>query len=360
MDNSHFLEVFKSFNIPEESFPIVEQHLNNRGICTEEDVVNRGSEIQPICHIAVIINAVKKGGSVANVGEDLAKGFRDLLISKDDVRFFIPYDFIAFYIFEDSHVYKVDMVEEAYDEIIYGPNHDFFECQKEVDDPIDDDLQNNIEIIFKKILRHIFLAIHQKQYILENIGQAKEEVVKLKEDLNNLKEEATQLSKKSKNISARIQHTTGNYVAILGIFATIIFAVVGGINLFDSAAKYIRVKNEFILYVSTGFLALSLIIYFLFTWVHRLSSVDKLAFPIEAGILGKIEYVFEKYGFLMFLIVLLLIIYSTLFTNFFSREDGVTKKMSLSSYENFFEDPPANISLYPKSGIKFITTSTLR
>lgn len=373
MGNSHLLGVIDTFNIPNESVLIVESHLRSMGICVDKDMSGRGDEISFICHIAKIIHSIKIG-STPSVGDDLGSSFRELMIEELE-NFFIPYDFIAYYIFQDKDKYEANKIEQAYNDIINAPNTTYFEKKWPTHELYsEDDRPEKISVIFKKIQRHILLAIHQKQYILANIDQAKKDVMDLQKEIESLKtsanelnDQAEELGKNSEilkaqadslktqadNTSKRLQHATGNYVAILGIFATIIFAVVGGINLFESAAKYIRFKNEFILYVSTGVLTLSLIIYFLFTWVDRLSGGSLPKYPDTP----KPEYFLRKYGFFIFIVTLILI---TVITIWRSYPEESIKKVSSPPYNWITDTFPENANFFINDRPKSMPNSALR
>lgn len=373
MGNNQLLGIIDTFNIPSESALIVKSHLRSMGICVDKDISGRGNEISFICHIAKIIHSIKVG-STPSAGDDLASSFRDLMIEELE-SFFIPYDFIAYYIFQDEDIYEANKIEQAYNDIINAPNTTYFEKQWPTHELYsENDRPEKISMIFKKIQRHILLAIHQKQYILANIDQAKKDVVDLQQEIESLKISASELSDQAEELgensrlltvqadslkrqadstSKRLQHATGNYVAILGIFATIIFAVVGGINLFESAAKYIRLKNEFILYVSTGILTLSLIIYFLFTWVDRLSGGSLPKYPE----ISKLEYGVRKYGFFIFIVALMVIAVIAMLV---SGPEKSTRTVSAPPYSWITDVFPDNVDVFINDRPKSMPSSTLR
>lgn len=227
-----------------------------------------------ICAVACILNFVKSRAfnGVDNFLEPVKpernNGFEQsitmlrMLISAQKTGFIIPYDFIAYYVYQDDECPAYHSFEKAYEDFVGGVNHQYFETL-ESDGHLDEKAQEDIEKIFNKIKRNALLAIHQKQYILQNIERAQDDVKSLEKEISSLRAQAN-------TFLNRLQNTTGTYVAILGIFATIIFAVVGTLSLMSSAAAYIKSKQEFMLYVSTGLLGLCLVIYFLFSWIDIL------------------------------------------------------------------------------------------
>lgn len=90
-----------------------------------------------------------------------------------------------------------------------------------------------LEKVLRKFRRHLLLAVSQKEFIL---GVAKE-ADRIAQDADRVSKEASKQAKKAKKISNSM---VTNFVTILGIFATIIITVFGGINLIGSAVKLLE------------------------------------------------------------------------------------------------------------------------
>lgn len=121
----------------------------------------------------------------------------------------IPYDFISFFIYNSNRNFTVDDMR-TYDDNFGVYLSEFLTVnQSNVKASTD-----NTKKIIDKIKRQILLATHQKEFML-------------KASL-----EAESIAKEAKDTAEESKHTLNtmfsNYVTILGIFATIIFAIFGG------------------------------------------------------------------------------------------------------------------------------------
>ena len=178
-------------------------------------------------------NPDKIDSQTKNVIESFVK------IPSDKMTGSIPYDFITILIFE----YKYQLTDFDADELLLAL------LLKEVDDPVK---CHSIERCLDKVMRHIRLAMFQYDYItrgiektegaLKNANQRIIELSKSTENsLDNVKE-TTQLSKEAleeaRMTAAQVEENKtkiySEFIAILGIFTAISFALMGSIQTFGT------------------------------------------------------------------------------------------------------------------------------
>lgn len=139
-----------------------------------------------------------------------------------------------------------------------------------------------IEKAYRKFKRHLKLAVAQKDYFQSITKQAKSSAELADTQSNHAKEtargaekvalEAKDISKKAKDMSDGM---VTNFVTILGIFATIIITVFGGINLIGSTVKLLEGNSRLsylVFVVSFLMICLLTLIQMLTLWVSGLNS----------------------------------------------------------------------------------------
>lgn len=109
-----------------------------------------------------------------------------------------------------------------------------------------------------KFRTHIYLAAVQKNFI-KRITQDAQEMATTARNISNLANEAAEKANKSSEraellaikaedlayeADAQAKSTIANYISILGIFASIIFTLFGGVNLIGSTVKLLEVNSR--------------------------------------------------------------------------------------------------------------------
>lgn len=180
----------------------------------------------------------------------------------------VPYGLIAYLIYNGNWDIEASSIKSFEDYLAY---------RYDIEDSQEEKHLQKVAKIFSKIIRHIQLACHQKQYILKNIQEANTAVEAIQTSVESAQRQvgtaladAQEAKKVSHSFLERLQGTTGAYVAILGIFTSIIIAVFGGVNLLNSALSYLKDRDNFIFFASAGMLCLLLIMQLLFLWVGHL------------------------------------------------------------------------------------------
>lgn len=115
----------------------------------------------------------------------------------------------------------------------------------------------------EKFLEHVLLAKVQKTFILKSARQA-----------DSIANKAEKQAKKAKKMSSGMMT---NYVTILGIFATIIITVFGGLNLISSAVQMIVAKRNLVyllFVVSFLMFCLSTLVTLLTDWIKSLNMMN--------------------------------------------------------------------------------------
>lgn len=160
-----------------------------------------------------------------------------------------------------------------------------------------------LEKVFRKFRRHLLLSINQKIYIQKVTQrmsseasstaliaqQEAEEARKLSSEAKTLSDESKELSVTSKELSAESKKLSEeakkiyndmlvNYITILGIFASIIITVFGGINLANATVKLLQSEYDLPMLVFVvsilmiGFLSILIV---LITWISSLQDRSK-------------------------------------------------------------------------------------
>lgn len=163
---------------------------------------------------------------------------------------------------------------------------------------------------YEKFTHHISLALIQKKFILSSVKAAEETVVKVTSIANKATGiaksaskvsslakqtalEAQSASEHAKTIAGRAQEVFDsslvNYITILGIFASIIITVFGGINLTNATVKLLESEHDLpmmvfvISFLMIGFISILII---LITWISSLREHTEYRSAVKWWILG--------------------------------------------------------------------------
>ncbi len=150
-----------------------------------------------------------------------------------------------------------------------------------------------LEKVFRKFRRHLLLSIYQKNYITkitkENSVYASKLAQEAKDEASKAKTisgEAQSLSEKAKTM---YDDMMVNYITILGIFASIIITVFGGINLTNATVKLLESEHDLpmmvfvISFLMIGFLSILIV---LVTWISSLRKQSEYSSAVKWWILG--------------------------------------------------------------------------
>ena len=121
---------------------------------------------------------------------------------------------------------------------------------------------------YRKFVGHIGLAAIQKEFILDAAGQADRIAKEAEKTAKKATEAATQSLKNTEN-------STTQFVTILGIFASIIVALFGGMSLVKAAVELLTSEGSlplFVFVVSVLMLSFSGLIVLLTTWITSLNK----------------------------------------------------------------------------------------
>lgn len=207
----------------------------------------------------------------------------------------IPYDDITSFIYGYDGVISSEAVEErldAFSNILSNQVKQLSEF-----DAI------KVEKAYKKFVRHLKLAIGQKDYFVSINKKAKEASNLAEETANKALniagnaqralDRANVTAKRAEEVSSNAQKLANdasnqvketkkssenmmvNYVTILGIFATIIITVFGGINIIGSTVKLLEGSNKLaylVFVVSFLMICLLTLIRTLTTWISSLNN----------------------------------------------------------------------------------------
>lgn len=233
----------------------------------------------------------------------------------------------------ESYKYRLEIPYEDITKLIYDADVDFLGLDqkfqgfefvlKEVASKCDLIEQRKIEKTYKKLKRHLRLAVAQKQYFQSITEQARasalsadEQSKKAKETAENAEKEALNAQEVSKKAQAMSDGMITNFVTILGVFATIIITVFGGINIVGATVKLLEGNNKLVylvFVVSFLMVCLLTLIRLLISWITSIRGVvenDKNISDTDQGKLKYLKYIinsnFYTRSILSFLVVIAL------------------------------------------------------
>lgn len=117
---------------------------------------------------------------------------------------------------------------------------------------------SNLAECYEKFTHHIALALIQKQFILKSAKEANE-IAGTARNIANMASEvannakaasgnaqilAAKAEKLANEADAQAKSTIANYISILGIFASIIFTLFGGVNLIGATVKILEANSR--------------------------------------------------------------------------------------------------------------------
>ncbi|WP_151867956.1 hypothetical protein [Acinetobacter soli] len=117
---------------------------------------------------------------------------------------------------------------------------------------------------YEKFTHHIELAFIQKQFIQKASKDALD-IAKKAEDLAN-------------EADAQAKSTIANYISILGIFASIIFTLFGGVNLIGSTVKLLEVNSRWpylTFIIALLMICLLTLLNMMVKWINSMSNLKK-------------------------------------------------------------------------------------
>ncbi|MCV2445542.1 hypothetical protein [Acinetobacter bereziniae] len=131
--------------------------------------------------------------------------------------------------------------------------------------------QEHIIACYEKFTSHIELALIQKKFMLDIAKEAD----KSAKEANRVAKIAQKQAKKAKDMSNGM---ITNFVTILGVFATIIITVFGGINIVSSTVKLLEGNNKLVylvFVVSFLMICLLTLVKLLMTWISSIRTNDE-------------------------------------------------------------------------------------
>ncbi|OAL80316.1 hypothetical protein [Acinetobacter terrae] len=143
-----------------------------------------------------------------------------------------------------------------------------------------------------KFRTHIYLAAVQKNFI-KRITQDAQQMASTARNISNLANEAADKAKKSSEraellalkaedlaneADAQAKSTIANYISILGIFASIIFTLFGGVNLIGSTVKLLEVNSRWpylTFVIALLMICLLTLLNMLVKWITSMNNLKK-------------------------------------------------------------------------------------
>ncbi|QTD63187.1 hypothetical protein J4G46_07460 [Acinetobacter towneri] len=195
--------------------------------------------------------------------------------------FDIPYDDITELIYEYSQDISLEELDLMMEEL-EGRYQELYPL-------LDDGNKHPKHKCLTKFRRHIYLAATQKNYINKVTQQqakiARDTAIsaqKISKRAEKISTEAELLAKKSEKLAneadAQAKSTIANYISILGIFASIIFTLFGGVNLIGSTVKLLEVNSRWpylTFIISLLMICLLTLLNMLVKWINSMSNLKR-------------------------------------------------------------------------------------
>lgn len=199
--------------------------------------------------------------------------FEHVLITKKCLpNFDIPYDDITVYIYTYQKIISTGDLDEMMNQLdAYLQNkYPVQACGKK------DDKHK----CFSKFRTHIYLAATQKEYILRVTQEQAEDANTVAIAAQTVANKADESARKANKLAKKSKQLYGNmmvnYVTILGIFATIIITLFGGINIISSTIKLLEgsAKLPYLTFiVSALMICLMTLLNLLIKWISSLNYI---------------------------------------------------------------------------------------
>ncbi|OTG65847.1 hypothetical protein [Acinetobacter silvestris] len=180
--------------------------------------------------------------------QSLIKIFEEVIVQKRCLpNFDIPYEDITELIYDYSQEINLDELDLMMEELEgrYQQQHPYLEGGQ----------KHPNHKCLSKFRRHIYLAATQKNYIKKvtqeeaktarNIAHSAQEIANKAEKASGKAEKLAQKAEDLANeADAQAKSTIANYISILGIFASIIFTLFGGVNLIGATVKLLEANSR--------------------------------------------------------------------------------------------------------------------
>lgn len=216
------------------------------------------------------------------------KGFAEYISHKESKKFQfeVPYEYITDYVYSNDLNIEYVVVEDRL--------NSFAQCISGNISDLDDSEIKTLEKVFRKFRRHLLLAIYQKKYIddvtkneAKNAGVIanKAQIIanaaqKIANKAKSDSEKAEKLAEKAEDLASEADNqaksTIANYISILGIFASIIFTLFGGVNLIGSTVKLLETSSRLpylVFIVSLLMICLLTLLNMMVKWVNSMSNL---------------------------------------------------------------------------------------
>lgn len=183
-------------------------------------------------------------------------------ITKADKETFynLPYKDISTLVFSDQ---SIEVMSDTFDGFITT-------VREEIEDTFEiyglNISKDHISACYEKFASHIELALIQKKFMLDIAKEAD----KSAKEADRVSKVAQKQAKKAKDMSNGM---ITNFVTILGVFATIIITVFGGINIVSSTVKLLEGNNKLVylvFVVSFLMICLLTLIKLLMSWISSI------------------------------------------------------------------------------------------
>ncbi|TSH74918.1 hypothetical protein E2K73_07880 [Acinetobacter sp. RF15A] len=197
----------------------------------------------------------------------------------------VPYEYITNVIYKQDEEIDYTIVDEKLTSIATAISNkitDYEDYEKKV-----------LEKVFRKFRRHLLLSIYQKNHITKitkehsiKAGELAQEATQVAGNAKRVSNEAKQLSETARNM---YDNMMVNYITILGIFASIIITVFGGINLTNATVKLLESEHDLpmmvfaVSFLMIGFISILIV---LITWISSLRKDTEYRSAVKWWILG--------------------------------------------------------------------------
>lgn len=284
--------------------------------------------------------------------------------------FDIPYDDITELIYDYSQDINLDELDLMMEELEGR--------YQEIYPPLEGGQKHPHHKCLTKFRRHIYLAATQRNYIKKvtqeeaktarNIAQSAQEISRKAEGISA---KAELLAQKSEQLATEADHqaksTIANYISILGIFASIIFTLFGGVNLIGSTVKLLEVNSRWpylTFIIALLMICLLTLLNMMVKWINSMSNLKRALenqnMSENAGVkeFNWCEpktwdfYTKSVAGFLIILIVSLVGMYSVNKENLFTLTTETTTKTPPMVEENTPQKPTGVEGNIPKADLK--------
>lgn len=189
----------------------------------------------------------------------------------------------------DSTKYRVEIPYDDITSFIYSYKGDVFgEAVGERLDAFSDVLTKKVKVLpsheslkvekaYKKFSRHIRLAISQRSFYLSHSRLAEQTAKRADEQAEQAKSTASEAQKAAERANSLYDNMMVNYITILGIFASIIITLFGGINIISASVKLLEgnAKLSYLVFVVSGLMVcLMTLLTLLVKWVSSLNKFN--------------------------------------------------------------------------------------